>query len=280
MDPFEDFEFKPLTEGLGFHKKKATEATSETQTEFKVKPEFNLNTPLPRKSKEEIKNITAQETSSAVDEILKTLNDKRGLDFKNSNEDQAKINAKITAKNIAQNTYQNKQVQIAKSTSTDSQLQIQKIKTDLSKITATEKKSTTAPQSIGALFLDGLLIVAAQLLCMIIMLVVTKVDLVANLTQPDAQNMVYFATAALFAGVAWIYLVVNRAFLGQTPGEWVFDMTLGQTEQTATASYALRTMARSTLVILTGFFVLPLLSVITRKDLAGKITGLELQKKA
>ena len=23
MDPFEEFEFKPLTEGLGFHKKKA-----------------------------------------------------------------------------------------------------------------------------------------------------------------------------------------------------------------------------------------------------------------
>ena len=33
MDPFEEFEFKPLTEGLGFHKKKAATPEKATQND-------------------------------------------------------------------------------------------------------------------------------------------------------------------------------------------------------------------------------------------------------
>ncbi len=43
--------------------------------------------------------------------------------------------------------------------------------------------------------------------------------------------------------------------------------------------YSARVVARSVMVILTGFIVFPILSVLMNKDLAGSITGATLYKK-
>lgn len=252
MDPFEEFEFKPLTDGLGFHKKKSATPNKdgmklsspglELIDESSTDP---LRPPLPRK-----KNSASSlpptpgsltevggdgTTSAAVDEILKTLQKNRRLDFDNGKK----------------------------------------------KISATEKDEyIPTTWSLSAAMLDGMLIVAASLLCMIILLVVTKVDLIANLTNPDSQGMIYLATGSLFATVAFIYLSLNRIYLGWTPGEWAFDRRIGKPEDLNKAIYSLKVVARSLLVILTGFIALPILSILFNKDLAGTITGARLYKKA
>lgn len=268
-DPFEEFEFKPLTEGLGFHKKKnvvqglsfeienslhqdakdlAAKKSSEhllqsTGLDLIAEPMATsmspgMSTPLPRK-KAKIENIEIDNSKSAVDEILSTLNKRRmDIDF-----DSTKQQLKATAKEPK---------------------------------VATFTKTTI---SFSAAFLDGMLVLAASLLCMIALLLITKVDLVANLSSPDDEGMIYLATFSVFAGVTFIYLLVNRAFLGYTPGEWAFDMRLGTPQDLEKPTYILKVMTRSVLQIATGLIILPILSLIFKKDLAGEISGASMMKR-
>lgn len=253
MDPFDEFEFKPLTDGLGFHKKK-----SPAPTKNKVEDESFINapllkgqglelleeettsnplrSPLPRKALKDNKSAP-QPATSAVDDILKTLQKNRRFEFD-----------KTAAK---------------------TQLAATATKEDF-------KKSNWDPSPA---LLDAMLVIAASLLCMIILLVITHVDLIANLSHPDQEGMIYLSTLSLFAGVTFIYLVVNRVFLGCTPGEWAFDQRIGKPAEQDTAIYALQVTARSAFVIFTGFFVLPVISLIMGQDIAGKITGAALYKK-
>ena len=259
MDPFEEFEFKPLTEGLGFHKKKASTAqkAADLDSSFEVtKPGMSLNQtglslieeeavdplrpPLPRKPATPVMPVVPETSpsSSAVDEILKTLQKNRRLDFENKSA--AKIQQQTTPK-------------------------VEEYKPDV--------------WNFSSALLDGMLVIAASLLCMIVVLMVTKADLIANLANPDESGMVYVATFSLLASVAFIYLLVNRMFLGATPGEWAFEQRIGQPAEITTAMYSIRVLARSALVIVTGFIVLPILSALMNRDLAGEITGAKLVKK-
>lgn len=260
MDPFEEFEFKPLTEGLGFHKKKSTAAAKDTPLEaaFKTRnesaakskhsfeledaPADLLRSPLPRKKASAIPSapdiLKDKETNNtAVDEILKTLQKNRHLDFEEKKPIQSNVSTKAT-------------------------------------------ELAASSWSFSAALLDTMLVVAFSLLCMIAMLVITKVDLISNISNPDTQGFIYASLAALFATVSFIYLTANRLFMGFTPGEWAFDQQLGSSTEHNTATYSLKVMWRSILTIATGFVLLPLLSLISNKDVAGILSGAKLYKKA
>jgi hypothetical protein len=234
-DPFEEFEFRPLTEGLGFHRKnESKQASAPAPASFEMNAglpeiEMPLRQPLRRPTPEPAQAPT--ESSTTVDEILKTLQNKRRLDFEETKKPQP----------------------------------------------AAPALRMSAPGFSSAI-LDGMLVVAGTLCCLIILLTVTKVDLFGLLTQSEDLTL-SFAFYALFAGVAWIYLVVNRLFLGFTPGEWVFDQRVGLPQNHGSAGYSMRVVLRSTLVVATGLFPIPLLSMIVRRDLAGLISGVNLLKK-
>lgn len=266
MDPLDDFQFKPLTEGLGFHKKKnepaptsRVQSTTNSEAGFtenrrtEARPETRANTlletPLPRRRQERARTIPTIEDevspgNSAVDEILKTLNKKKDLDFINKPEMQKQTPAAAAKKAPATTT-----------------------------VTSTELPSFMAAT------LDAMLIIAASLLCLIVMLTITKVDLIGNLTRPDGDGMVYTSTVALFLAVTFIYMVVHRVFMGATPGEWAFDQQLGTDEQINRPTYVLKVISRTLLTMVTGFVVLPLLSMLFQRDLAGNWTGAPLTKK-
>ncbi|MFN3455609.1 MAG: metalloendopeptidase, partial [Pseudobdellovibrio sp.] len=135
-----------------------------------------------------------------------------------------------------------------------------------------------ATPSLTAGFLDTLLITAFFLLSLVIMLAITKIDLVANLTQPDPQYLIYWATLSLLAGIQIIYFVSCRAYLGCTPGEWAFDQRCGNEVQLASSTYTLRVMARSILNIVTGFVTFSIISAIVKFDVLSALTGLQVQK--
>ncbi len=250
MDPFDEFEFKPLTDGLGFHKKKSeAPAFSDKSFEPLLKNQGpslslldedsanSLESPLPRKNRLNIDRTPAETSSAlAVDEILKTLQNNRRFEFEN-----AKKSLKVTK-------------------------------------TKEQYKETT--WNMSSTFLDSMLVVAASLLCMIILLMITKTDLIANLSHPDPRGFIYIATGTLFAGVNFIYMLVNRAFLGCTPGEWAFDQRIGKPEEMQDWTYTLRVAGRTLLVMATGFILFPILSALMDYDVVGSITGASLYKKA
>lgn len=241
MNDQDDFQFRPLTEGLGFHKNnaKTAEKKIEKKSFLDMDMAVDLTSPLPRKNfetKPETAHIPAQAPTGhgTVDEILKTLSQKKTLDF-------------IDKSHIHQ-----KAVEIYK----------------------------TARFDLSAALLDTMLITAGSLACLIILLLVTNVDLFANLYHPDSQGLIYLSLMTLVAGVSWVYMVAHRVYLGYTPGEWVFDQRLGKPEEMGTASYALKSALRMTLIIATGYLVFPILSALFNKDVLGRMMNLELMKKA
>jgi hypothetical protein len=232
-DPLDEFEFRPITSGLGFQNRKQAALPPQNDPEqVVVSNEELLSTPLPRKSLKESTPASDLKTPT-VDEILQSLNKKRTLTFDES-----------------------------------------KRTTPKATLTRTENYNASA------ILLDTMLVVAGTLACLIILLVVTKSDLVRMLNSPDSVLTVYTGLALLVAGVSWIYLVANRLFLGYTPGEWVFDQQMGRSDQVGTALYGLKIVARSTIVIATGFILFPILSILLNSDVAGLLLNVELQKRA
>lgn len=262
-DPFEEFEFKPINEGLGFHKKAKTQTATTTMntgmtngmgatstqmgtTTFAAplpRPEMRSEartsmppeTRMPKPTARPTMNVPTIEDDSiakaqtAVNQILRNLNQKRQLDFVGDN---------------------------------------QKIKTNL---------KTSKPFMLAA-SLDAMLIIAAFLLSMIAMLTITKIDLFMNLTHAETSRFVFIATGGLFIAITFIYMVVNRAFMGYTPGEWACDQRCGQDTDMDSAMYIPRIILRTLIVMGTGFITMPLISFLMNQDVAGKITGLNLYK--
>lgn len=245
-DVMDEFEFKPLTAGLGFHKKNENKNT-EIKSNRADKIEFtnpNMNfatqsneflTPPKTSSQTKINIPTIEDDSivkaqSAVNEILKNLNHKK------QQESQQKTKSKF------------------------------------------EWKSTTP--SMSAATLDAMFVVALFLICMICMLTITKVDLIANLSNPGENSIVFLATGTLFFMVYFIYMTLFRTYMGYTPGEWAFDQRCGKEIDLASASYVPKVALRSLLVSLTGFIPLTLLSLVLKFDLAGTLVNLPVQKRA
>lgn len=242
-DPFEEFEFRPLTEGLGFHKKPTEISKPEAaakSTHFELKnnlPEIEM--PFASKSNSKIpsapvENIQKNKSEvGQVNAILKTLQSKRTIEFQ-ENKNSLKAPTQI----------------LYKSSFTD----------------------------FSALLLDSMLVISASIACMIVLIMTTQIDLFAVLAQSQDVSLM-IGLGLLFATCTWIYLTINRIFMGATPGEWVFDQCLGSQDQIEKSSYQLRVALRSTVVLFTGLIILPIFSNLLRRDLAGEISGVSLLKR-
>lgn len=268
-DPFDEFEFKPLTSGLGFHKDSApaknqnnmpaqkvdfksshltfdTASTAASTSNLNSAPAgFNLNSPLPRATQTQtLHNAPQQRRSINVPTI----------------EDDSITKAQTAVNEILKNLNQKKQQEEA-----------------IARNTRRPEWVASVP-SISAGFLDGMLISAFFLLSLIAMLAITKIDLIANISQPDPQYLIYWATLSLLGAIQLIYYVSCRAFLGCTPGEWAFDQRCGSELQLASSTYVLRVAARSIINVATGFVLMTIISQILRFDVLAAVTGTQIQK--
>lgn len=225
----DEFEFKPITEGLGFNKTK-TKSKTETDSRESLfeRSALDIDVPLPAKKDSKI----------VVDEILSSLSEKKNFDFLNEKEVAAKPKVAATTQN-------------------------QKIQTTL--------------MEVPAAILDFLLVAALSLSAVIGLLVATEIDLMGVLTGSE-DPFIYLPLFAVFASMTWSYLVATRLYMGQTVGEWVFDQKLGSDETQKQTSYGLRVAARTTITILTGFFVIPFVSLVIGKDFLGRWLKVELIK--
>lgn len=69
------------------------------------------------------------------------------------------------------------------------------------------------------------------------------------------------------------YFILLRIFLGATIGEYSCGLRLGQPRERLQKAYSFRILCRTVLITLTGVISMPILSMIMKKDLAGKICG-------
>ncbi len=235
MDPLNDFEFKPLTEGLGFHRK-TNSLSQDMKNSNVVKAALTrdlptapplLKTPLPSKN-------PTKPTSQEIDKLVETFKQPH-LDFNNPQ--------KLT--NVAK------------------PIEPQAVKWDFSPF-----------------IIDLMMVLAMFLFAFVVSMAITEVDIynfMANINLAAENNLVI---PSILLIMMFSYLTLCRIFTGATLGEFVFDLQLGTTGDYFNYNYSLKLLYRTVIILLTGVILLPLLSMILRNDIAGKISKLNLYKRA
>ena len=72
------------------------------------------------------------------------------------------------------------------------------------------------------------------------------------------------------------YLVLARVFLGSSLGEWACGLRLGEPRQRFSPRYVFLVLLRFTVVVATGVVILPILSLLSGVDWAGRLSGVPL----
>lgn len=255
MDPLDDFNFKPITDGLGFHRKKV-ELKEQMKTAKVVhesiaktippKPKQDspaLKSPLPRK--EVFNNVPSSNTNNkdVIDELVKN--------FKKGNETFIEDTPATPTPQV-----------IIKPTSPQ-----------------IAEESFPLPWMLSPFFVDAMLVVALALSCLLITLLVTKADLLVLMMQNTADVDFWFTFPAILIGMSFIYMTMTRLFIGASIGELVFDLQLGTAEQQRNLQYGFLVALRSGIAIVTGLFILPVISMISKQDYLGSLSGLRLYRK-
>lgn len=248
MDPIDEFNFKPITDGLGFHRKKVElkdhmKAAKVVQDaigkNIPPKPRGDvpvLKTPLPRKE-----NTPAAPSNTPSKDVI----DELVRNFKKPHE--TFIEDSTTPKVI-----------------------INPVKPQIA------VESYPLPWMMSPFFVDAMLVVALMLSCLLATLLITKADLLILIMQSSTDFEFWLTFPAIGLGMSFIYMTLTRLFLGASLGEMVFDLQLGSSEQQKNLQYNFQVALRSLLAIGTGLFFLPLISLIMRKDYLGTLSGLRL----
>lgn len=264
VDPFEEFEFKPITDGLGFHRNQKplsntasnpapVSATNQIVTASTEK-EILFSTPLPSKKSKSTNDSYTEQTN---------FNDRTTLSQTQTHDIVDEI-----LKNI-ETSKQKNQPQFLHSKSPEARIISSKI----------EPVYKPSGPLMTAMLLDQMLVTASTLLFLVALLAITKIDLLQNIKNPDEYGAVYLSLFLLFSSVSFIYYVVFRAFLGYTPGEWAYDQKIqirgGRIDFFTLTKIALR----SVIIFVSGGLILPLISWVMDKDILGSFLDLPLVRR-
>lgn len=290
MDPFDEFEIKPLSEGLGFHKKSIPLAE-----QIKKSGLIEANSAqIPVLSQEEKEKMQpAANKPQAFTDLLKAL--ESPVATRPSNPPRASASTSevlITEPLPAPGTSKKRAMEIELPRPTGPEfpnLNPRPSASPLNKVVenvglkrgAADSPVTLlecASASVPAAILDGIVVFALSLMFLVALMTVTRVDLTTLVFDVGLDFPTQVAFGILFSSVLIMYMVVVRSFFGRTLGEWTFDHQMGDDQQHGQAVYPLKVLARTLVLIVTGIVTLPFLSLIFRKDLLAPLSGLQLYR--
>ncbi len=133
------------------------------------------------------------------------------------------------------------------------------------------------PLSLSSLTLDIMVGGAISLAFLLCFLTVNEFNSMQFMLNIPWNFNIHLAMGAMCIGAFTIYSVLTRSYFGCTLGEWTFDCQLGHEKQMKKAYYPLLVFWRSIVVVI-SLFMLPLLSLLIRKDMTYYLTGLQLYR--
>ncbi|MAE73488.1 MAG: hypothetical protein CL675_05290 [Bdellovibrionaceae bacterium] len=295
----DEFEFKPLTDGLGFHKK--NQAPVPEKKDWVAGKTLKPERPLPpsdkllRSQQREPQAESAENTKKTIEDLLSALD--RPVPATNGREAAMSVpevdlgvpafdGPDFTEPLPRADDVPAREAYRVPATEMPAGIQLPK---EVAKPTAetgtrrsghggAEPKYRESTLSVTSMFLDVMTTAAVTILFLISMILATNIDVFSIFRKIPEDIYLGAVVGTMFLSVWFMYVVIARSFCGRTLGEWTFDLQLGTKEQQAKALYPLQVVWRSLFVMATGVVVLPLLSVVFRKDLAKVFTGLQLYK--
>ena len=293
-DPFDEFEFKPLTDGLGFHKKAVSLKENLKKTGVALDELQTIPTSVPRNAIDDIPPAPTKKHS--FDDILSSLEKSPlpGLSFTETlpREGAAPAPAKkameldlpvmppaprapVQSPFPVSDVYKNPPAALKK---VPAQADLASVGTRRGAADSPQRKLMPATISVASAALDLMVVTAFALIFLVALLTVTKVNLNAVLANLNRDAWTQVSLGVLFIAVMQMYVVISRAFFGATLGEWTFDLQIGHDEEQAQESYPLKVAFRSVINVLTGIVLLPLVSALVGRDIAGQISGVKLYR--
>jgi hypothetical protein len=289
MDPFDEFEFKPLTDGLGFHKKTVNlkeglkntgVLDDELQAIPRSVPKSLLEEPsAPAAKKPASKKHTFEDVLSALEKT--PLNRPADLEFTETLPRETKKAMDIEMpRTPVQSPFPRPEAFKTPATNVSTP-------SPTMPLPGTRRGAADSPQrkvldaatvSVPSAFLDFVIVLALSMVFLITLLTVTKVDLNAVLRNLNRDLMTQISLGVMFLAVMQMYVVIARSFFGRTLGEWTFDLQVGEDKEQESESYPLRVALRSVLITITGLVLLPLVSALLGRDIAGSISGAKLYR--
>lgn len=294
MDPFDEFEFKPLTEGLGFNKKPAT-LKDQIKDSGVVSEHFDA---IPATAPRSSEDLTPKKAMT-FDDVIKSL---EKAPLKPSNKGFLDITEPLPrAKYSPSPEMSRPQVQKTSNMEVPRPLQSPFPSQDIFrqpmpgmkksppaiKETArvgTRRGAADSPQgrlvptqtSLPAASLDLIVATALMLIFLAVLMTTTKTDLNIVMRGINHESWTRVSFVILFLAIMQMYVVISRSFFGCTLGEWTFDVQLGKSEDQLNPFFPLKVIARSLIVTVTGLIILPLLSLVMGEDIAGMVSGTQL----
>ena len=139
---------------------------------------------------------------------------------------------------------------------------------------------TPVTAHFGAGALDALMVTGMSTLLLVFILAITHVNLRGLLGNAETDVPTRIHLFLLVITVLQLYMLTAHSFFGTTLGEWAFEIQLGTDEEQKGAFYPVQAAFRTLLLTVTGFVILPGLSLLMKRDLAGTACGLQLYQRA
>ncbi len=258
----EEFTFKPLTEGLGFHNKKEGSKKN-------TKPNESLPVSL---------NLESAELKSSGELTTKSL--KSPLPKKEILPSALETPSKEVIDDLVRNFKKSKEAPKEISKGTQQRELPQKPQVIINPVMPLEiEEETPLPWMLSPFIVDAMLVLALVLSSLMAILLITKVDLIKIITESPDDIELWLSLPIMATIMCLAYMCLTRLFLGSSLGELIFDIQVGTDEQRDKISFNFLVFGRSLIALCTGLFILPILSLIMRKDYLGTFSGLKLYKK-
>lgn len=130
--------------------------------------------------------------------------------------------------------------------------------------------------SFTSAILDFFVVSGIGTLFIVALVFITDVDLFQAITNAKTVSRTILDLGVLFFGVYLLYYMICRSLFGSSLGDWAFDVQLGSEKDREERLYPLKVLSRMLVIGLTGFITIPLISYFTKKDMAKRLSGLNL----
>lgn len=285
MDEIEEFEMKPLTEGLGFESKSRSLRDSVRQSGLVT---HQVSRSLPTSPPpEEFEEPKARDSEEVISELKKALEKKpksetSGITMTTTlpRPGEASVDQtmpEIPAPSIERRdplkdiNFEVPQAEIEERVAPESA--VRRGASD-----AMVRPLVPIPFHLGAAIFDAAIVLALSMIFLVALVSVTGIDVLAVVATAQVDWAAQLSLLILYLAVLEMYLILSRSFFGKSMGEWTFDLQIGEDEQAERASYPFRVLARNLLSLFTGFIVFPIISLIAGKDILGRLVGVQLYR--
>ncbi|MCJ8276453.1 MAG: hypothetical protein MJK18_06405, partial [Bdellovibrionales bacterium] len=254
----ENFEFRPLTKGLGFDK--TTEESQRDMTPLKPRPP--VQKPVERKVEVSNSAPVSRSLKKMLDSLPPSMDFKEDVKREQRFEIPKKPEPKVEAKapiEIPETAFPKfeqpvQEVRENFDITLDNSLSQAFPKAELNKTfyhqTVTPKEQfKEVTSSFASAMIDGLMVMALSALFIVSLVAITQIDLI-NMVQNHNMGMkVAIEITALFFGTSLVYYMLSRGMFGSTLGDWAFDVQLGSEQERLHLMYPFQVIFRTFIII-------------------------------